>query len=76
MRGAAAAMALPWPMGLGGHSGWPARVGPSGSARSSRIDFSSFFDFILMRKQFQKTSRNFLKARKILQKSQKFQKNS
>jgi hypothetical protein len=46
-------------MGLGGPGGWasvgaggPERVGPSGSARSSRI---GFFEFILlMRKQFQK----------------------
>jgi hypothetical protein len=43
-------MALPWPMGLGGPSGWAGagaggleRAGPSGSSRSSRIDFSSFF---------------------------------
>jgi hypothetical protein len=44
---------LAWPMGLGGPGGWasagaggPERVGPSGSARSRRIVFFSFFQFI------------------------------
>jgi hypothetical protein len=35
-----------------------------------------FSEFIFNAKQFQKKSRNCLKARKILQKSQKFQENS
>jgi hypothetical protein len=49
-------------------------VGPSGSAQLDRICF--FSNLFLMRIQFQKTSRNCLKAQKILRKSQKFQDNS
>jgi hypothetical protein len=46
-------------MGLGGPgsqagAGGPERVGPSGSVRSSGIDFSPFLNLFLMRKQFQK----------------------
>jgi hypothetical protein len=39
---------------LAGLAAGPERVGPSGSARSSRIDFSLFLNLFLMRKQFQK----------------------
>jgi hypothetical protein len=67
-------------MGLGGQpgagAGGPERVGPSGSARSSRIGFVYFFEFIFNVKTIPEKSRNCLKARKILRKSQKFQENS
>jgi hypothetical protein len=48
----------------------------SGSAQSGRVDFSFFPNLFLMRKQIPEKSRNCLKARKILRKSQKFQENS
>jgi hypothetical protein len=59
---------------------WPARaqvgwVGPQ--ARPNPIDrFFFFSNLFLMRKQIPEKSRNCLKARKILRKSQKFQENS
>jgi hypothetical protein len=69
-----------------GPSAGPVRtwVGPSGSAQIDRIDFLFFLllfffffrNYFLIWKQFQKNPRNCLKARKILRKSQKFQKNS
>jgi hypothetical protein len=59
-----------------GQAAGPERVGPSGSARSSRVDFLFFSNLFLMRKQIPEKSRNCLEARKILRKSQKFQENS
>jgi hypothetical protein len=57
----AAAPWVPRPMGLGGPGGRPSagaggpeRVGPSGSARSSRMGFV-FSNLFLMQKQFQKS---------------------
>jgi hypothetical protein len=53
------------------------RVGPSGSAQTERIGFVIiFFEFIFNAKTIPEKSRNYLKARKILRKSQKFQENS
>jgi hypothetical protein len=68
-------MGLSGPGGRAGADG-PERVGPSGSARSSRIDFSFFIEFIFNAKIIPEKPRNCLKARKILRKSQKFQENS
>jgi hypothetical protein len=58
---------------FGGEAGW---VGPL--ARPNPVGWIFFFfEFIfLMRKQIPEKSRNCLKARKIFQKSQKFQENS
>jgi hypothetical protein len=76
---AAAAMAA-WPMGLGGpggraDAGGTERLGRAArSAQSGRVVF--FSNLFLMRKQIPKYSRNCLKARKILRKSQKIQENS
>jgi hypothetical protein len=75
---AALAMRPLWPMGLSGPGGragadW---VGPTGSAQTGRIGFLFFTNLFLMRKQIPEKSRNCLKARKILRKSQKIQENS
>jgi hypothetical protein len=79
----ARAQTPPWPMGLArarlGRAGAGASgLGrASGPAQSGRIVFFFFFlNSFLMRKQFPGKSRNCLKARKILRKSQKFQENS
>jgi hypothetical protein len=68
-------------MGLGGPggrvgagAGGPERVGPSGSAHSRRIVvFSNLFS---MPETIPENAEIVLKARKILEKSQKFQENS
>jgi hypothetical protein len=55
-----------------------ARLGRGGSglrARPGRVGFY-FFEFIFNAKTIPEKSRNFLKARKIIQKSQKLQENS
>jgi hypothetical protein len=63
-------------MGLGGPGGRAGaggleRVGPSGSAHSSRIVFS-FFEFIFNVRNNSRKCRNCFKGTKILEKSQKF----
>jgi hypothetical protein len=63
-------------MGFGGPAGWASagaggmeRVGPSGSARSSRIGFFSFFsNLFLMPETIPQYLEIVLKARKILEK--------
>jgi hypothetical protein len=51
------------------------RVGPTGLAQKDRIGFV-FFEFIFNAKAIPKILEIVLKARKILEKSQKFQENS
>jgi hypothetical protein len=73
MPGAAAAMAD----GPGGPVAGPERVGSGhrlGPIRKGSFLF--FSNLFLMRKQIPEKSRNCLKARKILRKSEKFQENS
>jgi hypothetical protein len=48
----------------------------TGSTQSGRIGFLFFSNLFLMRKQIPEKSRNCLKARKILRKSQEFYENS
>jgi hypothetical protein len=69
-------------MGLGGPGGWagvgaggPEWVRPSGSARSWRI-VVCFPNLFLMPETIPENAEIVLKARKILEKSQKFQENS
>jgi hypothetical protein len=52
------------------------RVGPSGSAQTGRIRFLSFFEIFSSAKTNSEIPENAYKARKILQKSQKFHENS
>jgi hypothetical protein len=70
-------------MGPAGPGGWadaggPERVGPSGSARSSRIGFFIFLfsEIISSAKTLTVKSSKCLQGKNILRKSQKFQENS
>jgi hypothetical protein len=61
---------------LPGLEAGPVRVGSGHGLGPIRLDrFSFFSNLFLMRKQIPEKSRNCLKSRKILRKSQKFQEN-